>query len=284
MTNRATTRKTPTTTPSGRTSTRPADNQRPAGRTVRMNPRIHERKVAVARDKRHRRVLIVSGVLAVPALVATMFVLLHTSLFAVDAIHISGEVNTSTNSIVATSGLARRPPLIDVNTSVVAAKIESLPWVATAEVKQSWPRGVEIRITERMPVAEVSISKDKFELFSIGGRALGYSPRSVNGLPRIKPVADLPIPGQGADSQLVGEIAVAGSVPVNVFADIRQITVTKRDGIVAILPGRVTAIFGTTAGLRDKMTALSTLMADHVSLVGISTIDLRVPSSPVLSS
>lgn len=40
-----------------------------------------------------------------------------------------------------------------VNLDVIKASVEQLPWVASAEVRKHWPDRIEVRVTEREPIA-----------------------------------------------------------------------------------------------------------------------------------
>jgi cell division protein FtsQ len=129
---------------------------RPARPGPRIDPRIKERRTAVVRQagRRRRRILLVA-VVAVAVVVGAWF-FLHTKVLAARVVTVVGSVHTPDAEIVAAAGLVGHPPLIDVDTGAVAAKVEQLPWVATAAVSRDWPDGVRIVVTERTPVAAVS--------------------------------------------------------------------------------------------------------------------------------
>ena len=59
--------------------------------------------------------------------------------------------HTSEAAIVAAAGLGRHPALISVEPGAAAARIEALPFIATARVQRHWPDGVGITVTERVP-------------------------------------------------------------------------------------------------------------------------------------
>jgi POTRA domain, FtsQ-type/Cell division protein FtsQ len=129
---------------------------RPARPGPRIDPRIKERRTAVVRQagRRRRRILLVA-VVAVAVVVGAWF-FLHTKVLAARVVTVVGSVHTPDAEIIAAAGLGGHPPLIDVDTGAVAAKVEQLPWVATAAVSRDWPDGVRIVVTERTPVAAVS--------------------------------------------------------------------------------------------------------------------------------
>ncbi|HVX22920.1 MAG TPA: FtsQ-type POTRA domain-containing protein [Acidimicrobiales bacterium] len=136
------------------TATRPPAADRPPA--SRIDPRIRERRTAVTRAAGRRRRRILLAVVAVVVLVVAGWVFLHTKALAARSVTVVGSVHTPEATVVATAGLAGQPPMIDVDTGAAAARLERLPWVATATVSRQWPDGVRIAITERTPVAAVS--------------------------------------------------------------------------------------------------------------------------------
>ena len=231
-----------------------------------------------------RRLVRVTAFLALPALIASAFLVLHTSLFAVASVKVVGAHETPAAEIISTAGLNSRPPLIDVNPSAVSARIESLPWIKTAVVVRHWPKSVAISVTERVPVAEVSIRRHRWELFDSEGRALGFRTLRTLGLVRLRELAPMPSPGVVASSALGSEIALADALPLALVSQVQEVNYSQSGDLSIKLASGPIVVFGNAAALADKVVALSTLLANHVSLVGITGINLSVPSSPVLSS
>jgi cell division protein FtsQ len=213
-----------------------------------------------------------------------VFVVLHSSLFAISGVKVQGAVETSPRQIIVAAGLSNHPPLIDVNSIAVALKVESLPWIASATVVRHWPKSVTIAVTERVPIAEANVAKHSWELFDRQGRALGYRPIQTRGLVRIQKQTVMTRPGAIATGAIGGEISLADALPIHLSPEIREVGYTSKDGIIVNLSGGTIAIFGGADALADKVVALNTLFANHVSLIGVKSVDLRVPSSPVLST
>lgn len=224
----------------------------------------------------------VTALLAVPALVATAFLVLHTSVFAIRSVDVAGALETSSAEIIAVAGLDRHPPLIDVNPAAVSARIAALPWIKTAVVTRHWPRSVTITVTERVPIAEASTRPRRWELFDATGRALGYRKLKAAALVRVRQVLPMPTPGSVASGALAGEIALAGALPVALMSQVQEVTDSAGGELGVTLLSGVTVKFGGDSALSDKVVALTTLLADHVSLTGVTSIDLTVPSSPIL--
>ncbi len=109
------------------------------------DPRIQARRVRVQRQRGHRRLSILVGVLAAAGAVAGAVAIAHSSLFSARTVVIAGAVQTPRSEILEVTGLRREPPLIDVNTGAMQRRLERLPWVATAWVHLDWPSTVASR-------------------------------------------------------------------------------------------------------------------------------------------
>ena len=119
-----------------------------------IDPRIRQRRVAIARRQGRRRLRIVIAVAIIVVVVAGGFGLLHTGFFSAKKVAVTGShPHTPTATILSVAGLAGHPPLISVNSGAVAAKLERLPWIASARVSRNWPDHVTIAVTERVAVA-----------------------------------------------------------------------------------------------------------------------------------
>ncbi len=272
------------TSPKSKRST--TSRARPAGEHAkpRVNTRIARRNHDVAREAGRRRLWIVTSLLAVPALIVSVFLILHSSLFSISGVTVHGAKETQQAAVISAAGLSHHPPLIDVNPVAVALKVEGLPWIETATVVRHWPKRVTITVTERTPIAQALITKSRWELFDTQGRALGDRSHPTPGLIDIARVLSMPSPGVTAGGDLEAEVALCDALPVSMIPSVTQIGVTKHDGLVLDIAAKTTVIFGTREQLRDKVVALATLLANHVGLTGVATVDLRVPSSPILSS
>ncbi|MCU1490802.1 MAG: Polypeptide-transport-associated domain protein FtsQ-type [Acidimicrobiaceae bacterium] len=253
----------------------------PSGRLVR-DPRLRERKAAVARQAGRRRlrglaVLAVGVVLVVAALL-----LLHSALLSARAVTVRGALHESRAEILAVSGLAKRPPLIDIDQAGVASAIEALPWVRTATVSRHWPDGVSVNLVERQPLGEVPLAGGKDAVVDRSGRVLEEVAGPPSGLVVLTGVGSVPRPGgflQASDGPL---LQLAAQLPATIAPRISSISKTITDGLVLRVTHGPLVVLGSSSQLGAKMVSLTTLL-DKASLNGIVTIDLRVPAAPVLT-
>lgn len=243
------------------------------------DPRIHRRRVEVARAHgRRRRHLIVVAVVVV-ALVAGGLAALHSSLFGATHVEVTGSAHTSRTAVVRAAGLEGAPPLVDLSTAVIATRVERLPWVLRATVALSWPDTVRIHLTERTPVAVVA-DAGGFAVVDPTGRVLEQEGPRPPGLPLLATAGDPPRPGARLSGRGPALAAVAAAMPESMVSETAEIAVAS-PGIVVVLTDHVTAVLGSATALHDKFVALATVLA-HGHLGETRTIDLTVPSAPVL--
>jgi cell division septal protein FtsQ len=82
--------------------------------------------------------------------------------FQVEAVDIKGCVRTTPNEILSWSGLDVKTNLWAVRIGRIRKKLESQNWIATAEVKRNWPNKLAIVVSERKPIALLSLKSGLF--------------------------------------------------------------------------------------------------------------------------
>ena len=248
--------------------------------SVATDPRVRARQVAVAREAGHRRLTWLSVALCGVALVVTALVVLHSSLLSARVVRIQGALHETRAEILAATGLGRRPPLADVSTAADAAALERLPWVRAARVVLDWPTGVTVTISERHPVAFVPLQGGTAALVDAAGRVLSRGVPAPSGLVALQGFGSVGLPG----SRLSGAtqaLRLAARRPASLLGRVRAVTASAGSVEVRLLHGPL-VLFGSASSLGAKLTALVTVLA-KVPLHGIVTVDLRVPSQPVLT-
>lgn len=248
--------------------------------TVAADPRLRERKAAVARAAGHRRLVALSGAFCAVAVVVSALVVLHSSLLAARVVHVGGAAHETRAQILAVTGLGAHPPLADVDTGADAAALERLPWVRTARVVDDWPDGVTVTITERRPVAYVSLSGKNAALVDATGRVLGRAAAIPAGLVKLSGAGPVGAPGSRL-AKAAPALAVAAQLPTGLAPRVASLGV-GRDGVTLHLAGGPIVVLGRDRAIRAKIVALNTVLA-KVPLHGTVMINLRVPSEPVLT-
>ncbi len=253
-----------------------------------IDPRIRQRRVAIRRSQGRRRLRWIGGVAAVIILVIAALGLVHTPWFGAQAVSVTGtHPRTPSAAIVAAAGLEGHPPLISVNTGAVAKKVESLPFIASAQVKKHWPDGVQIAVTERAPVVQMAGPGSSWSLLDGHGRTLQVVPARVPGLVVYivhTPTAGIPPApvGKTLPAAAAPGLAVSRTLPPAFIGQVVSVTVAADGSISMTLTSGINILFGTAADRVAKYQDIASILA-HGTLHATSVIDVTVPESPTVS-
>ncbi|MGJ8573051.1 MAG: cell division protein FtsQ/DivIB [Hoeflea sp.] len=88
--------------------------------------------------------------------------------FALEDVHVSGNVETSDIDILQQLGLDGSTSVVAINAHVAREKLIELPWVTDAQVQKIYPRGLSVRLIERKPVG-IWQHGDRLALFDVRG-------------------------------------------------------------------------------------------------------------------
>jgi cell division protein FtsQ len=170
--------------------------------------------------------------------------------------------------------------------------VKRLPWVRSVHVQVSWPSTVRLVVSERTPVVAVAASPAKvpnrWALVDGSGRVVDVI---AGPAPSLVQLVGVPAPGppgsQLADvaagpltvlatlpPELSGRVTAVGLVPGSAAGSTPEIDLDLRTG--------GTVRIGPLDALADKIVALRTVLA-RVDLHAVATIDVRVPTAPVLT-
>lgn len=138
--------------------------------------------------------------------------------FGVDEIRVTGYRNAIVSDVFAALALDEPTSLLRYNSDAARRRVEALSWVGRATVTRVLPDTVEVKITERTPVA-VWLHDNAAMLVDAEGRKLArVAPSTLPALPRIA--------GAGAP-EAAGELVAA----LSLFPDVgRRVTVSTRVG------------------------------------------------------
>ena len=260
-----------------------------AGGDEHIDPRIRQRRESVERSRAQKRLLWAAGAVGLAALVALGVVLLHTPLFEAKVVTVTGShPNTTEVAILQAAGLEHHPPLVSVDPAAAAARVERLPFIASAQVSRHWPDGVVVHVTERVPVATMATATTGWATLDGAGRTLAVTPTRPAGVPalvvHVPPatvVPPAPVGGTVAPAADPG-LTVARTLPPAFAAQVETVTVAT-DGTVSLaLNSNLVVLLGTTSDLAAKYEDVAAILA-HAPLRGAHTIDVTVPQSPTVA-
>ena len=248
-----------------------------------IDPRIRQRRIQVTREEGRRRLRIVVTSVAVAAVVAGSVGATRSPLLDVDRVEVVGARHTAHREVVAASGLADHPLMLDVDPGEVARAVETLPWVRRATAERSWPGTVRIEITERVPAAAVATDQGGWARVDHTGRVLALEQGRPADLPVIVDLTAPSRPGQSLVRTATGALRVAASLPPELRARVAEL-LPRPDGDVdlGLRPPGGTVRLGPPTRLDAKLAAAAAVLT-RADVSRLDVVDVRVPTSPVLT-
>ncbi len=269
----------------------PGSGDGPAGPGAVIDPRIRSRRIHVRRSAGRRRLRRLTVALAVVAAVVLAIAVTRTPLLDVDHVRVSGVGGARTEQVREAAAVPADQPLASLDTGAVAARVEELPWVESAQVGRSWPATVDVRVTPRVVVAAVQVTEDRLALVDVDGYVVAVERGEVD-----PPDAAGEAGGDG-DGALVltgiegpiseggrldGEARDALTVAAAVAERMPDAVVAVSTDLDAELADGGVVRFGSTEDLAEKITAVKTVLSD-VDTACMALLDVRVPGSPALT-
>jgi cell division protein FtsQ len=267
--------------------TSPPRRPPPASRPS-IDPRIRQRRQSVQRRVGRRRLRVVIAVLVVVMIIGGGLALLHTSSFSARVVTVTGgHDHTSTAEIVDAAGLAHRPLLINVNAGAAAAGVNALPFIRTAQVTRHWPDGVQVTVSERVPVAVMAGGSGAWAQVDATGRVLAVQPARPAGLVQLvvntsSGTVSPTRAGRVLPSSAASGLQVCRTLPLAFSAQVVSVTVAPDRTVDLALNSGLTVVMGTDSDLTVKYQDVASIIA-HASLKGMKTIDVTVPVAPTVS-
>jgi cell division protein FtsQ len=202
----------------------------------------------------------------------------QTPLLDVDRVRVEGVTRTDAADVRRVSRIDHGDKMVGVDPDRAATRIEGLPWIAQATVARRWPGTVEIRVTEREPLATVEVMDGWVALVDEDGRVLEVTRQPPDGLPEVTGVR-----GGIAEGE---DLAPGARDALTILRALGE----RLSGVVASVSSDLDAAlaaggeirFGGTDDLDDKIVAVETVLAD-VDISCLELLDVRVPGSPALT-
>jgi cell division protein FtsQ len=198
----------------------------------------------------------------------------------VDEITVRGTLRTTPAEVRRAAGIRPGAAMVDLDAGAAARRIEARPWVASATVQRHWPSSVEVRVVERRPVAQAPAGiSGPWRVLDRTGRVLAETTHADPGLVQVAGVT----PGApGTSSGPHDGLVLAAALTARLAAAAATVEEGSA-GLELALRGGIAVRFGSTERLEDKIVALEAILAQAPQTPPIATIDVRVPTSPVLT-
>ncbi len=247
---------------------------------VEADPRISRRRKAVARSKRKRLFL---GLALLAGLITVIYAMFWSPLLEVREVKVVGGPHTSSEQVATVAGLDQGGNLLRLSTREVADRVETLPWVKSAEVTRMLPGTVKVRVVEREPALVLSLAGSRW-LIDATGAVLDSG--STRGLPVL---AGVEVGGVSPGDELKTEEALDA---LSAFRSLSGPLQDKVAGMFAPTRERITLSLddGTVIryGAAERLVAKNRVLGALLERFreegrSVGYIDVRVPTNPAVA-
>ena len=244
-----------------------------------MDPRLAARRVEVARDRGRRRLHRLTALVVVTLLVLAALGATRSSLLDVDSVRIVGADHSDLAQVRERTGIATGRAMTSVDPAAAATRIESLPWVADAQVAKHWPSTVTVTVTERVAVARAGSGPGSV-LVDRAGRILGPATAADRSLPEAGPD---PIEGPGSFLPAARRplVRLLAGLPADLRQQVRR-GVLGADGYGLVLRDGIRVTLGDATRMRAKSANVLVLLA-RADRATIASIDITIPGAAALT-
>ncbi|MGQ0480785.1 MAG: cell division protein FtsQ/DivIB [Pseudonocardia sp.] len=224
----------------------------------------------LARYRRRRRaatwVLLALGLVGL--VVGGRELLLRSPRFALSAVTVTGASEVAATTVRAASGLRAGVPLLTVDLAAAQRGVATIPSVAGVRAVRRWPDTVEIRVTERTPVA-LAASVTGSRLVDRTGMAYRSAGERPPPLPRL--AATRVAPGDPATE---AGLAVLAALPATVRGQLQVVEAAGPRWVILRLAGGKQVRWGTAEQSERKAAVLAVLMSQSADVYDVSAPDL----------
>lgn len=264
-----------------------------------VHPKIARRREQVSRRSRRGRALLRWGSVGVAVLCTLVVATLFSPLVDLDHLTVQGLEGEPAAEVRDVSGLVPGTAMFGVRPSDVRRRVESLPWVAHADVDARWPDTVTVTVTPHRPLAVMQAAQGAPVGAHPGGRSVLTTSGVVLDAEDLGPVSafaeELPVLSVDPSYAAPGGPEVAerhlSEVSRKVLGQLRPVVagaVTElRMGaagtvtLVARVPGgssEAEFVLGDAEDLPAKAVALESLLSGAVELACLERVDVSVPT------
>lgn len=251
-------------------ATRAVSHTRPVRRT-------RARRKPAGRGAVLRRRLIAAGIVLVVLYGGYMLWFRNLSWFAIHDVTIKGATTSQAQIRSSVERAAQDMTTLHIKDTELRDAVARFPTVASVRATTSFPHGLTVTVTERLPVAFVQIHGQRTAV-SADGYLLPGASFDAKALPRIEGAAPR---GARLDGDAAAQAAILGATPAPLRDDVVSSTWNdQRGGVVIDLKNGPQVIFGDGSRAADKWAAAVAVLSspEHGSP---SYVNVVVPDKPV---
>ena len=215
---------------------------------------------------------VIALVLVIVLLCVGIWAIYFSSWLQVTGVDVEGDLAMATPQQVEKYAAAPvGDPLVTADLDAIRIRVlTSLPVVQSVDVSREWPDKILVKVTERTPVAVVSIG-GRLRALDKSGAVFWHYAKAPADLPRVTS-------SSGTTTEALGEAAkVASALPTELSRRVDHVEVATVDSISLSLRDGQTVVWGSAANSATKAEVLLALMKKSP---GAEQYDVSVPGQP----
>ncbi len=198
-----------------------------------------------------------------------------SSVFDVTTVEVDGASAETLPAVRAAAQVASGSSLLWLDTADLDARVQTIPRVATVDVRRSVPHTVTVTVTEREPVAAMPLGTG-VALVDGTGFAYRTMPAPPPGVPRL--VLGPGLAAAPSDPTTVAAVRVLAALPADLRGRITELRAASPYDVSFSLDAGRTVRWGADADDARKAAVLGPLLSQPGSTYDVSTPDLPVVS------
>lgn len=198
--------------------------------------------------------LLLVGALLLALVGAGVWALYFSSWLTVDEVSVEGTTTLSVEEVLAAADVAIGDPLVRVDTSSIAERVEGLGPVDTVDLRRAWPDTLVITVAEREPVLVVSAA-DGLGVYDPAGVEFLNPPTAPAGVPVLRAADSEPTP-----AVLAAVISVVSDLPAGLRDRLAEVVAPTPDSIQLNLSDGIVVEWGSATDNLRKVEVLAELM------------------------
>lgn len=196
-------------------------------------------------------------------------------------VEVAGTVRVAKEDIARASGLRAGAHLLKLPMERISARIERVPRIHSVKIERIIPSTVRVTVTEREPIAEVSVGPRTYLVDSEGvvlEEGTGQPIRVID-----LPIEQVAIGERIRLDQYSSALSVARGIEPAVRRRLLRIRAPSVDRISLELDGGLLIVYGAPERMGEKNYAVRTVMEDLAKRgERAASIDVRVPERPAV--
>lgn len=195
-------------------------------------------------------------------------VLLFTPVLGVSQVEVSGLQGLTADQVRTTADVTLGTPMLRLPTEQIAARVRTLPRVASVDVYRDWPNTVVIAVTERTPVGVLKMP-DGSHLIDATGDDYATVPTAPAGLPVIQLPSASP-----HDARTQAVVAVLAALPAALLPQVVNIGAQTPGSVQFALANGKSVMWGSADQSARKSAVLAALLSQPGRIYDVSSPDL----------